>query len=366
MKIRIKYMFPNADQRISVKLLVVLAACSLLSKTVSAQDQANLCGRQPALAVSDGAYNIQNNEFNSDARECIQVVGSTFTVTKSEITSGAPGGYPSIYKGCHWGTCTLNSNLPLQVSVLRRLKSDWNTTQPATDAYVAAYDIWFNTTPTAKGRPDGAELMIWLKHTDGIPPAGSKVASTKIGGATYDVWSHRRNSWNYVAYVRSVPTGSVHDFDLKAFIQDAVERNYIHNDWYLISVEAGFELWQGGTGLATNAFSVRIENNLSSAPLKIWWPKENAALTGEQPFKARLAKAALSSYQMYWSVDEGELNPMSDNETDWDHKEAAVNFSGWKWRDAGDRYGPFQVTFTAKDLSGAIVRQQTIKVYVAK
>src|SRR5256885_8769615 len=44
-------------------------------------------------------------------------------------------------------------------------------------SYVAAYDIWFNTTPTATGRPDGAELMIWLKRTGGIQPAGSKVAS---------------------------------------------------------------------------------------------------------------------------------------------------------------------------------------------
>jgi hypothetical protein len=361
-------MFTKAGQRISVKLmvLVIFAACAMFGTTVSAQDQKDLCGRQPALPVSDGAYNIQNNEFNSYARECIHVDGSTFTVTESKITSGGPGGYPSIYKGCHWGTCTANSGMPLQVSALRRLKSDWETTQPASDAYVAAYDIWFNTTPIATGRPDGAEVMIWLKHTDGIQPAGSKVASAKIGGAAYDVWSHRRNSWNYVAYVRSTSTTSARDLDLKTFIQDAVGRGYVRSDWYLISVEAGFELWQGGTGLATKSFAVRLENNLSSLPLKIWWPKENAVLLGVQPFKARLAKVTLASYQMYWSVDGGDLNLMSDNYTEWDHKEAAVNFSGWTWRDSGDHYGPFRVTFVAKDLSGAIVREQTIRVYVAK
>ena len=362
-------MFSKIGLRISIKLLVliVLATGARFSTIAFAQDQAKLCGREPALPVSDGAYNIQNNEFNSYAHECIRVDGPTFTVTESEITSGGPGGYPSIYKGCHWGICTSNSSLPVQVSVLRKLKSDWNTTQPASGAYVAAYDIWFNTTPAAAGRPDGAELMIWLKRTDGIQPAGAKVASDlKIGGATYDVWSHRRNSWNYIAYVRSTPIASVRDLDLKSFIQDAMERNYIHNNWYLIAVEAGFELWQGGAGLATKSFSVRIENNLSSASLKIWWPGEKAVLSGVQPFKARLARAALASYRMYWSVDGGELNLMSDNKTDWDHKEAAVNFSSWTWRDSGDRYGPFQVTFTAKDLSGAVVRQKTINVYVAK
>jgi hypothetical protein len=360
-------MLPWIAQRIPVKLMVlVLAAQVMLSTAASVQGQTNLCGRQPALPVSDGAYNIQNNEYNSDARECIRVDGSTFTVTESKITSGGPGGYPSIYKGCHWGTCTSNSGLPVEVSTLRKLKSNWSVMLPGSDAYVAAYDIWFNTAPMAAGHPDGAEVMIWLKRTEGIQPAGSKVGSTRISGATYDVWSHRRNSWNYVAYVRSTPTDFAHDLDLQNFIEDAVDRGYIHRDWFLLSVEAGFELWRGGTGLATKSFSVNVENNLSRLPLKIWWPKERAVLAGMQPFKARLAKASLTSYRMYWSVDGGELNLMSDNSTDWDHKEAAVNFSSWTWRDSGERYGPFRVTFTAKELSGAIVRQETVNVYVAK
>ncbi len=41
----------------------------------------------------------------SSAPECISTDGSAdFTVANSSIsnsTSGAPGGYPSIYKGCH-------------------------------------------------------------------------------------------------------------------------------------------------------------------------------------------------------------------------------------------------------------------------
>jgi len=28
--------------------------------------------------------------------------------------------------------------------------------------------------------------------------------------------------------------------------------------WYLLNVEAGFEIWNRGTGLATTAFSVRV------------------------------------------------------------------------------------------------------------
>jgi hypothetical protein len=362
-------MFRGLTQLISAKffVMVFLATCCLSWTTLSTRAQTRLCGHQAAIAANNGEYNIQNNEFNSSADDCIRVNGASFAVEKSLITSGGPGGYPSIYKGCHWGVCTLNSGLPVQVSTLSSLRSDWSTTQTDSDAYVVAYDIWFNMTPSTPRRPDGAELMIWLNNRGDMQPAGRRIASrVRIGGAAYDVWFDHSRSWNYIAYVRSAATASVSNFDLKAFIKDAVERGYIQTAWYLISVEAGFELWQGGTGLASNSFSVTVKNNLGSSSINIWWPKEMAVLSGLQPFKARLAKLPLTSYQMYWSVDEGKLNLMTDNNSDWDHKEATVDFSSWTWRDAGKHYGPFRVTFTVEDLSGAIVRQKTIKIYAAK
>ena len=51
---------------------------------------------------------------------------------------------------------------------------------------------------------------------------------------------------------------------------------------------------------------------------------------------------------MYWSVDEGQLNLMTDNV---DHKEASVDLSGWTWRDAGTARGPFSVSFIGKSPS---------------
>ena len=64
--------------------------------------------------------------------------------------------------------------------------------------------------------------------------------------------------------------------------------------------------------------------------------------------------------------DGGALNRMHGSAAEFDHKQADVDFTEWTWRDAGDRYGPFLVTFTAKDGDGTIVRQKTIKLYVAK
>ena len=65
--------------------------------------------------------------------------------------------------------------------------------------------------------------------------------------------------------------------------------------------------------------------------------------------QGRLENISLTCYQMYWAVDGGQFNRMSDNSAGEDHKEASVDLSGWTWRDAGDKFGPFSVNFIAKD-----------------
>ncbi len=125
-----------------------------------------------------------------------------------------------------------------------------------------AYDIWFNQTPTTSGAPNGTELMIWLNHHGPKRPYGHQVASNvSIGGRSYNVWfggPRARHGWNTVSYTMTTRTASVSKLDLQALVADAVRRGYISRSWYLIDVEAGFELWQGGTGLATNSFSVNV------------------------------------------------------------------------------------------------------------
>jgi Glycosyl hydrolase family 12 len=60
----------------------------------------------------------------------------------SNATDGPPGGYPSIYKGCHWGACTANSGLPVEVSDLSPgvVTTSWDTAQPGgSNAYDVAW-----------------------------------------------------------------------------------------------------------------------------------------------------------------------------------------------------------------------------------
>lgn len=224
-----------------------------------------LCQEQ-ATSVAGGAYTVQNNEWGSSQPECITTDGNAdFTVANSSIsnsTSGAPGGYPSIYKGCHWGSCTQNSGLPIQESSMHSgvVTSDWNTSQPGNGAYDVAYDIWYNQQPTTSGQPNGAELMIWINHNGPPQPFGSKVATATVDGVGYDVW-YGNQGWNTISYVRQNGVGSVSGLDIDDVTADAVSRGYIQPSWYLIDVEAGFELWQGGAGLATNSFDVNVNGN---------------------------------------------------------------------------------------------------------
>jgi hypothetical protein len=91
------------------------------------------------------------------------------------------------------------------------------------------------------------------------------VGTAVIGGRSYDVWFGRQG-WNTISYSMVTGTTSVRNLDIGQFAADALRRDYLERSWYLIDVEAGFELWQGGAGLATNSFAVNVPGG-GSAPI---------------------------------------------------------------------------------------------------
>jgi hypothetical protein len=218
------------------------------------------CDPFATYAVGGGKYAVQTNEWNSTLTQCLSIDDTGFTVTQASFAMppGAPATYPSIFTGCHWGYCTPSIGLPAQVSALPPVTSSWSTTQPLSGTYDVAYDVWFNSTPTTSGQPDRAELMIWIAEAGLVSPAGSPLGTAAVGGATWIVWAGPMPTWNYIAYVRTTPVTSVENLDIGAFISDAVARGAVDPASYLIAVEAGFEIWQGGQGLATNDFNVDV------------------------------------------------------------------------------------------------------------
>jgi hypothetical protein len=231
------------------------------STSPTATTGAETCTPHDVVPVNGGEYLVQANEWNSHDPQCVEVRDDGFTVTRAAFglpAQGPPASYPSILRGCHWGVCSKGSGLPVLVSALPEVKSSWAVTVPAGAAYDVAYDVWFNRTPETRGAPDGAELMIWLDHGGGVGSFGARTGRVALEGATWDVWQGPMGGWNYIAYVRTEPTHAVRDLDLRAFARDAVLRGAVDPAWYLIDVEAGFELWQGGQGMTSHAFRVDL------------------------------------------------------------------------------------------------------------
>ena len=257
--------------------------------------------------IPAGDYMIQANEWNSTAPQCITYTGGTawsVSTANFNLNGGAPATYPSIFKGCHWGLCTGNSGLPIQMSKLGSAVTSWSTTQPSSGAYDVSYDIWFNSTPTTSGQPDGTEVMIWINSRGGVQPFGSQTGTTNVDGMNWNVWTGRQTSWNIISYVLNPGATSVSNLDLKALFQDAIARGSINPSNYLLDVEAGFEIWQGGQGLGTNSFSVSVGTGSGGDTTPPSVPA-NLAVTGTTASSASLSWSAstdnvgVAGYRVY-------------------------------------------------------------------
>ena len=115
-------------------------------------------------------------------------------------------------------------------------------------------------------------------------------------------------------------------------------------------------------GLLVTVFlgSLAMRAHASDSSVQIWWPTDQATMDGTQPFKAMLTGQSVGSYKMYWQVDNGNLVEMSDNSTDYPHKEAAVDVSNWNWQKSNQ----YSVNFVAKSAGGSVIGQKNITVNI--
>lgn len=241
------------------KILVAFAVLSAFMGMPSVSTAQSSCSQFDVTPLDNGLYNFQMNRFDSSLTECETSSGVGFSITSADFnntTNGAPAAYTSIYRGCHWGTCTTSNPFPIEESNLASVISSVSFSQPSGYNNDAAYDIWFNQTSTTSGQPNGTEVMIWLNHQGVVQPFGSETGSATIDGANYEVWTGDEPSWKIVSYVRSTPVSSATNLNLLPFFDDAVSRGSLEPSWWLIDVEFGFEIWTGGQNLGVSSVSV--------------------------------------------------------------------------------------------------------------
>ncbi|WP_089156813.1 GH12 family glycosyl hydrolase domain-containing protein [Micromonospora sp. NBS 11-29] len=232
----------------------------------SASADTQICEQYGSTTIG-GKYVVQNNRWGTTAQQCINVTSTGFSITRADgsaPTNGAPVSYPSIFVGCHYTNCSPGTNLPVQVKSISSAPASISYNYVSGAIYDAAYDIWLDPSPKKDG-VNQMEIMIWLNRQGSIQPIGSPVGNASIAGRTWEVWRGSNGSNNVISYVApsAIPSFS---FDALAFINDTRNRGAITNDWYLTSIQAGFEPWQGGVGLAVNSFSQSVNLGGNNPP----------------------------------------------------------------------------------------------------
>jgi Glycosyl hydrolase family 12 len=251
-------------------VLVISATWSLTAQGAIATPEAayglgagrTLCAQRasvPAAGAAGRGYVIKNDNYGGQL-ECLSDLDSSprFRVSKSLAASFGiePQSFPEIYVGCSWGRCSRGSPLPKRVSALRDPETGWDTSERADGIWNASYDLWFDRRPIITGQATGAEVMIWLNSQGTESAAGWPVV--RLDGTRWSLltwmtqWQHTR--WRYISFRRVDRAWHVSRLRLRPFISLAERRGWISERWYLLNIEAGFEIWRGGTGLATRGF----------------------------------------------------------------------------------------------------------------
>ncbi|MEU8231588.1 cellulose binding domain-containing protein [Actinoplanes sp. NPDC048967] len=250
----------------AVTAAALLAAGAITTFVVAGPASADtqICEQYGSTTIG-GRYVVMNNRWGTSAQQCINVTSTGFAITSQQgvgSTSGAPVSYPAIFVGCHYTNCSPGTNLPMQVSSISSATSSISYNYVSGATYDAAYDIWLDPTPKRDG-VNAMEIMIWFNRQGSIQPIGSVVGSTTIGGRTWQVWQGSNGSNNVISYVAPSAISSW-NFSVLDFINDVKNRGAITSSWYLTSIQAGFEPWIGGTGLAVTNFSAAVNGGGSN------------------------------------------------------------------------------------------------------
>ncbi|MGI5126429.1 GH12 family glycosyl hydrolase domain-containing protein [Pseudonocardia sp. CA-107938] len=214
------------------------------------------CEKFGSAPTPSGGYEVQNNVWGSDKPQCVRIFDTGFEVLDADHDDhGGVASYPSIWSGCWHGTCTAGTALPKPIDQLGTITTSWAVRIPDDqEKWNAAYDVWFSPTGNDEGA-DGTEMMIWLDHGD-VAPIGEQTATVTLGGIEWQVWTGTNGPVKVISYVAVQGRREVTDLPLNDFMDDAIQRDMLGANWSLAAVQAGFEPWTKGAGLATTSFEV--------------------------------------------------------------------------------------------------------------
>lgn len=161
--------------------------------------------------------------------------------------------------GWHWGWKLPDTGLPIQLSANQSVRTSWSfdLSQTTPGGINVSYDLWLSTDPHLGNANATDEVMIWLYNSGGISPVGTKQVAATIEGIDWDLWEGSvSGGWMVHSFVRTTNTSS-QSLNLNEFFDYLISRG-LDRSKYLISVEAGTEVFTGAGRLETMAYSVDV------------------------------------------------------------------------------------------------------------
>ncbi|GAA4963788.1 hypothetical protein GCM10023205_29670 [Yinghuangia aomiensis] len=254
--------------------------------------------RHPARTVDSGRYLVNPNEWNAVGGLCVQSRGGAdFRITQSGVTGRTvvdPQRGPGAY--AHITTPPTGGPLPIRVDKLQYATSSWRTRTVDSGTYNASYDLWYSSVPGQCSFTDSAELMIWIDSRNKHPSGKLAPDPLRVGALSFSVYEPPKpvsGGHTLIVYALTTPVDEVVNLDLRAFTRDAVQRGYVPGDSALCAVQAGFEVWDGGVGLATESFSFSAAAGIPSGAVTSALP----GLCLEWPDGARAANVGTCNAQ---------------------------------------------------------------------
>lgn len=234
------------------------------------------------LTIGGQSYNVQTNPWGGADQIIRAGGGNVFEV----IQMIPPGGgndwdvaaYPSVYKGTdQGGNSSSNSGMPIAIGNIASVRTGLSTnTTSIPFKGNTTYDVYFTKSGSFSGGSPDEFLMVWFDASEfnplngedgyncgGRPPiyidACSNQDRIEVSGKLFYRFFGNNGQKDVISYVSAKPMDAW-EFDLKYFIDDAVAHGYLDPNMYLVSIQAGFEMVEGGEGLRVKDFYADVQS----------------------------------------------------------------------------------------------------------
>lgn len=169
--------------------------------------------------------------------------------------------FVSIILGWHWGWKLPDTGLPILLSTNQNIHTSWEFKLKETTpgGINVTYDIWLSSNPQLGNVNPTNEIMIWLYKSGDIYPIGSKQTIADIGGTIWELWKgpHPTSGWPVYSFVHKININS-QTLNLKDFFNYLIYHGLSSSN-YLISVEAGIEVFTGAGSLETTFYTIEMK-----------------------------------------------------------------------------------------------------------